>query len=71
MTEIEALREALVGVAHATDEKDGWCWCAYTQMIHPPDDPQDAVPLEANFHTKECNAARAALDAWLRSGRII
>jgi hypothetical protein len=61
VNEIVTLRKALDGVAHAMEEDGSWCWCAYTQMIHPPNDPQDAVPLEANFHTKECNAARAAL----------
>jgi len=56
----EQTKAALLGVAHALGD-DGWCWCAYTTLVHPPDDPQDGVPVEANGHTKECNAARSLI----------
>jgi len=62
LAEVERLRGALEGVAQSVD-RTGLCWCAYERLIHPQDDPQDALPLEPNGHTGGCNAARAALAA--------
>jgi hypothetical protein len=55
--EIKGLRGALLGVAHAHDGTQ-WCWCAYTTLMHPPDDPQDGVEI-INGHTEDCWRARA------------
>jgi uncharacterized small protein (DUF1192 family) len=59
---VEVLTTALDGVWCAMDAKSQKCWCAYARLIHPQDDPQDALDLEPNGHTKECNFARRALE---------
>lgn len=56
----EELEKALDGVWQALG-RDGKCWCAYERLVHPQDDPQDALELEPNGHTAGCNAARRAL----------
>ncbi len=58
---IGVLEGALDGVWCAMSSKGEKCWCAYERIIHPQDDPQDALTLEPNGHTKECNTARSAL----------
>ena len=59
LEKVAALEGALRGVAHAHDGTD-WCWCAYTRLVHPPDDPQDGVEVR-DGHTEECWSARALL----------
>ena len=61
----EAERDDLLGalrdVSQAIHSDGTLCWCVYERMIHPHDDPQDALPLEENGHHRSCNRARAAI----------
>jgi hypothetical protein len=61
----EAERDDLLGalrdVSQAIHSDGTLCWCVYERMIHPQDDPQDALPLEENGHHRSCNRARAAI----------
>jgi hypothetical protein len=59
LAQVEVLKKALLGTAHAHDGTE-WCWCAYTTLVHPPDDPQDGVAVDRG-HTADCWQARAAL----------
>lgn len=57
--ERDRLRAALKSVAHGIDE-GGDCWCMYFKVVHPSDDPQDALKTY-DGHTTECWQARAAM----------
>ena len=61
-------RAALRDVSQALHSDGTMCWCVYERMIHPQDDPQDALPLEENGHHKSCNRARRVLGAEPREG---
>jgi hypothetical protein len=54
VNELEAVLNSLI---HGYGD-DGPCWCAYTQIMHPPHDPHDGVELYEGGHTFECVQAR-------------